>query len=115
MSTIHRSWVLLGCRSALRCGTARFSTVRSMAYSRQGRAITASPIHSRRPALGCSTAVSMVATLLMTRVQLASPFVSPRRAEGAGRELNGGADRAGVLGLGEDDDVEVGPRDVRRL
>jgi hypothetical protein len=49
MSTIHSSW-LLGRRSALRCGTARYSTVRSMAYSRHGRASTASPTHSRRPA-----------------------------------------------------------------
>src|SRR5919202_5937382 len=51
MSTIHSSWALLGRRSALSRGTARFSTVRSMAYSRQGRASTASPVHSRRPAL----------------------------------------------------------------
>src|SRR5215207_8434542 len=50
MSVIHSSWALLGCRSALRAGTARCSTVRSMAYSRQARASTASPIHSRRPA-----------------------------------------------------------------
>ena len=30
MSTIHNSWELLGFRSALMCGTARFSTVRSI-------------------------------------------------------------------------------------
>ena len=52
MSTIHSSWALLGACSVLSWGTARFSTVRSMAYSRHGRAITASPTHSRRPALG---------------------------------------------------------------
>src|ERR1051326_8590825 len=50
MSTIHSSWVLLGRRSALICGTARFSTVRSIAYSRHGRASTARPVHSLRPA-----------------------------------------------------------------
>src|SRR6266536_1621375 len=50
MSVIHSSWVLLGRRSWLIAGTARCSTVRSMAYSRQARASTASPIHSRRPA-----------------------------------------------------------------
>src|SRR6266511_874359 len=33
-------------------GTARLSTVRSMAYGRHGRAMTASPTHSRRPAFG---------------------------------------------------------------
>src|SRR5438445_72347 len=41
MSTIHSSCVLLGRRSWLRCGTARFSTVRSIAYSRHGRVRTA--------------------------------------------------------------------------
>src|SRR5215813_12219572 len=50
MSTIHSSWVLLGCRSWLRCGTARFRTVRSIAYRRHGRVSTARLIHSRRPA-----------------------------------------------------------------
>src|SRR6266566_3948601 len=50
MSTIHSSSVLLGRRSWLRCGTARFSTVRSIAYSRHGRVSTARLIHSRRPA-----------------------------------------------------------------
>src|SRR5437762_9006937 len=50
MSVIHSSWALLGWRSSLRAGTARCSTVRSIAYSRQASASTASPIHSRRPA-----------------------------------------------------------------
>src|SRR4029453_6346625 len=59
MSVIHSSWVLLGRRSALRCGTARNSTVRSMEYSRHGSAITANPIHSRRVALGESTVLFM--------------------------------------------------------
>ncbi len=50
MSTIHSSSVLLGCRSWLISGTARFSTVRSIAYSRHGIVSTARLIHSRRPA-----------------------------------------------------------------
>src|SRR6266480_3081546 len=50
MSTIHRSCVLVGRRSALSSGTARFSTVRSIEYRRHGSASTARPIHSRRPA-----------------------------------------------------------------
>src|SRR5215469_14504143 len=50
MSTIHSSWVPVGRRLALRCGTARFSTVRSIAYSRHGTVSTATPAHSRRPA-----------------------------------------------------------------
>src|SRR5215213_7883706 len=50
MSTIHRSCVLLGFKSTVRWGTARFSTVRSIEYSAQGRASTASPIQSRRVA-----------------------------------------------------------------
>src|SRR4029450_10402156 len=56
MSTIHSSWVLDGCRSALIWGRARLSTVRSMAYRTQGRAMTPRPTHSRRPALGWSSA-----------------------------------------------------------
>src|SRR5262247_1376681 len=50
MSTIHSSWTLLGCRSLVNAGTARFNTVRSIAYSKHGRARTPSAIHSRRPA-----------------------------------------------------------------
>src|SRR5690242_4872084 len=57
MSTIHSSSVLLGRRSWLRCGTARFSTVRSIAYSRHGRVRTARLIHSRRPARRAVTAL----------------------------------------------------------
>jgi hypothetical protein len=60
MSTIHSSWALLGRRSALRRGTARLSTVRSIAYSRHGRASTANPIHSRRVALGPLTAPTLM-------------------------------------------------------
>ncbi len=55
MSMIHNCSALLGRRAALMCGTARFSTVRSMEWSSQGTAITARPIHARRPALGAVT------------------------------------------------------------
>src|SRR5262252_10269663 len=51
MSVIHSSWVLLGRRSLLMAGTARYSTVRSIEYSTAASASTASPVHSRRPAL----------------------------------------------------------------
>ncbi len=57
MSTIHSSSALVGSRSALICGRARFSTVRSIEYSMQGSAITRSPVHSRRVARGAWTAV----------------------------------------------------------
>src|SRR4029453_4764898 len=56
MSVIHNSWALDGCSSALSDGTARCSTVRSIAYSTHARASTASPIHSRRPACGGASA-----------------------------------------------------------
>jgi hypothetical protein len=42
-----------GPRSALSAGTARFSTVRSIESIRHGRAITASPIYSRRVPWAC--------------------------------------------------------------
>src|SRR5918992_4832893 len=50
MSTIQSSSVALGRRSAVIAGTASVSTVRSIAYSRHGSAMTARPIHSRRVA-----------------------------------------------------------------
>ena len=54
----------MGSRSALSDGTARCSTVRSMAYSTHARASTASPIHSRVPAFGCSAfSVSFCTTI----------------------------------------------------
>src|SRR2546430_3276405 len=49
MSTIHSSCAPVGRRSALKAGSARFSTVRSMAYTTHGRASTAKPSHWRRP------------------------------------------------------------------
>src|SRR5215218_4924682 len=57
MSTIQSSSVLLGRKSALSEGSASVRTVRSIAYSRHGSAITARPIHSRRVAR-CGWAVS---------------------------------------------------------
>ncbi len=66
MSTIHRSCELLGLRSSLICGTARFSTVRSMEYRTQGNAITASPIQSRRVARG--TVSVIVVTFMCLRL-----------------------------------------------
>src|SRR6266702_6884708 len=54
MSVIHSSPALPGFRSAVSDGSAKYSTLRSIEYSRQGRAITASAIHSRRPAGGAS-------------------------------------------------------------
>ena len=48
MSTIHSKVALLGFRSSLIRGSASSSTVRSIAYSRQGSAITARPSQSRR-------------------------------------------------------------------
>src|SRR5690349_18061697 len=51
MSRIQSNWVPVGRRSALRRGTARSKTVRSIEYSIQGSAMTARPIHSRRVAL----------------------------------------------------------------
>src|SRR6266536_2047229 len=55
MSMIYNCWVLLGRRSAARCGSARYSTLTSSDSSSVGRASTASPTHSRRPARGTST------------------------------------------------------------
>jgi hypothetical protein len=52
MSVIQSSSVLLGSRSADSLGTARNRTVRSITTSMQGRASTASAVHSRRPARG---------------------------------------------------------------
>src|SRR6266700_6607956 len=60
MSVIHSRWALLGCRAALRRGTARYSTLRSMEISSAGRANTASPIHSRRLARGAASGACLV-------------------------------------------------------
>src|SRR5690242_10785670 len=80
MSTIQSSSVLLGRRSWLRCGTARFSTVRSIAYSRHGRVRTARLIHSRRPA---RRAVTTLMTSTLPRQPVGS--LSVRRGAGISR------------------------------
>src|SRR5262245_1596606 len=51
MSTIHRSCELDGRSCVLMAGSARLSTVKSIAYTTHGKAMTARPIHSRRVAL----------------------------------------------------------------
>src|SRR5919197_4062591 len=62
MSVIHSSCELLGARSALMAGTARYRTVTSIVTSRQGSASTARPIHSRRVAAVPSWAVGVMAS-----------------------------------------------------
>src|SRR5258708_3929112 len=52
MSTIHSSWVPLGLRAAVRCGTARLRTVRSITVIMHGRARTATPSQARRDRIG---------------------------------------------------------------
>ena len=73
MSTIQSSSVLLGRRSALMRGSARFSTVRSIDTRNVGSPSTARPSHSRRvaPASVCS-----VMTIATSRRDLErTPFV----------------------------------------
>src|SRR5579884_4110651 len=50
MSMIHSSWLPVGCSAALRCGTARLRTVRSMTVIMHGRARTARPTQAARGA-----------------------------------------------------------------
>src|SRR5215469_13795954 len=66
MSVIHKSPPLLGLRFAVSDGSARYNTLKSIEYSRQGRAITASASHSRRPASG--SPVPVINTLLSGHV-----------------------------------------------
>src|SRR5450755_966002 len=56
MSTIHNSCALLGFKSSLKRGIAKFKTVKSIVASMQGSASTASPIQSRRVAIFFSMA-----------------------------------------------------------
>ena len=51
MSKIHSCCVLLGSRSRLMNGTAKYSTETSIDTSSSGSSRTASPVHSRAPAL----------------------------------------------------------------
>src|SRR5215211_2870318 len=90
MSVIHSSWALLGWRSSLRAGTARCSTVRSIAYSRQASASTASPIHSRRPArvASCGTCWSALSMGSPHRRRRQETSV-PERPDSGGRRVPG--------------------------
>jgi hypothetical protein len=77
MSMIHSSWALVGRRSVLMAGTAKYSTVRSITYRTQASASTASPIHSRRPALGgTSIAVTLWNSSSLTRAPGLVPSLS---------------------------------------
>src|SRR5829696_7191526 len=62
MSTIHSCWRPLGARSAVKCGTARYRTEKSIATRKVGTPSTASAAHSRRPALGPESAVLTVSS-----------------------------------------------------
>src|SRR6266511_1510643 len=84
MSTIHSSWALLGRRSALRWGTARLSTVRSIEYSRQGSVSTASPIHSRGPARRPGVAFACTRYVPLSFVTTSAVQSEERRARSAG-------------------------------
>src|SRR5215472_12562014 len=99
MSVIHSSWVLLGRRSSLMAGTARCSTVRSIAYSRAASASTASPVHSRRPALrtplvACWSRLFMRVLLRRVRARVRN---SPCRPSEPGWAQAGRVDAAGLL------------------
>src|SRR5215475_9081241 len=64
MSTIHSCSTPLGARAAVRCGTARYSTEKSIVTRNVGTASTASASHSFRPALGPVSAVVMFDSVL---------------------------------------------------
>src|SRR5262249_11616950 len=68
MSTIQSSCDGDGLRAAVRVGTARCSTVRSITTMRQGNARTARPIHSRRPARGGTAVSSTIVWEVVIRV-----------------------------------------------
>src|SRR6266540_1462792 len=92
MSVIHNSSALLGRRSALSDGTARCSTVRSIAYSRHASASTASPVHSRRPARGAAIAVTLTSRSmgLMSVPPVAARFASWPQHPALGVLVGGG-------------------------
>src|SRR6185436_17823410 len=78
MSRIHSSCALVGLRSSLRCGTARLSTVRSIAYRTHGSAITASPIHSRRVAFDWAEGLSGIRQIKRPRLERATKPLAPQ-------------------------------------
>src|SRR5260370_39108678 len=49
---MHSSWAPLGLRAAVRCGTERLRTVRSITVIMHGRARTATPSQARRDRIG---------------------------------------------------------------
>src|SRR5919197_6127987 len=71
MSMIHRSCALVGRRSALIFGIARWRTVRSIEYSRHGRASTARPSHSRLVAFS-GTAVGAAGIMTVRELRAAA-------------------------------------------
>src|SRR5919197_4279820 len=82
MSVIHSSCELLGARSALIAGTARYRTVTSIAMSRQGSASTAKPIHSRRVAAVPSWAVGVMASWWTPGREALHAKLAERREQG---------------------------------
>ena len=83
-STIGRSF-----RSAVSCGTARLSTVRSIEYSMHGSASTARPIHSRRVAgrTGASGGITMLVIWMRASVSRGYHRRRGEEAQPAGARL----------------------------
>src|SRR5712664_3836570 len=65
MSRIHSCWMLLGDRSLVSCGSARFSTLKSTEINRIGSASTARPSHSRQVAVGAGPTGGISGELVM--------------------------------------------------
>src|SRR5919201_5590972 len=80
MSMIHRSCALVGRRSALIFGIARWRTGRSIEYSRHGRARTARPSHSRLVAF---SGMALDATGIMRLSLILAPGAAPLHARRA--------------------------------
>src|SRR5262249_51310813 len=88
MSPTQSSWVPPGCRPTVSDGTARWSTLKSVEYSRHGSAITASAIHSRRPAL----AVGALVVFMPGKTGPGREIIGGRWSPARGRDA-----RAGLL------------------
>src|SRR5919201_6961927 len=78
----HRSCALVGRRSALIFGIARWRTVRSIEYSRHGRASTARPSHSRLVAFS-GTALGAAGIITVRELRPAARSVASGRADTA--------------------------------
>src|SRR3954468_6639083 len=110
MSTIHSCWIPLGARSAVRCGTARYRTEKSMVTRKVGKPSRANPTHSRRPANRGLCSVLMVRSLareLLEHGDLDAPRSvqagverPPRGASGRGEQSRPRTDQAIRDGLG---------------